>query len=189
MNARTDTLAPAALVAEQPQAQLPATRMSSAGMLMDSAMMDRAMSLARLMAGGRSTVPKHLQNNEGDCMAVVMQSMQWGMNPFAVAQKTHLVNGALGYEGQLVNAVINNSGVLKDRLNFEWFGPWEKIVGKFKLIESKKHEDEHGRPKKFMVPDCQRTSRVLASLAVTSRPRMFSVRVSPAYWVVPIELP
>ncbi|SPX63869.1 Uncharacterised protein [Leclercia adecarboxylata] len=37
-------------------------------------------------------------------MAIIMQAMQWGMNPYAVAQKTHLVNGVLGYEAQLVNA-------------------------------------------------------------------------------------
>lgn len=35
-----------------------------------------------------------------------MQAVQWGMNPFAVAQKTHFVSGKIGYEAQLVNAVI-----------------------------------------------------------------------------------
>lgn len=168
-------------VADAPQVKLPATRMSSAGMLMDPAMMDKAMNLARIMASGRSTVPKHLQGNVGDCMAVVMQSMQWGLNPFTVAQKTHLVNGTLGYEGQLVNAIINNSGVTKDRINFEWFGPWEKIVGKFKLIESKKHEDEHGRPKKFMVPDWDGNDerglgiRVWATIKGESQPRVLEL--------------
>ena len=40
------------------------------------------------------------------CMAVTLQALQWNMSPFAVAQKTHLVNGTLGYEAQLVNAVF-----------------------------------------------------------------------------------
>jgi hypothetical protein len=41
-----------------------------------------------------------------------MQAAQWGMNPFAVAQKTHVVNGTLGYEAQLVNAVVSSSNLL-----------------------------------------------------------------------------
>lgn len=59
-------------------------------------------SFAELMAQSAVTVPKHLAGKPADCMAIVMQAMQWGMNPYAVAQKTHLVNGVLGYEAQLV---------------------------------------------------------------------------------------
>ncbi|MCP6059724.1 recombinase RecT, partial [Klebsiella pneumoniae] len=59
---------------------------------------------AELMAQSRVTVPAHLAGKPADCMAVAMQAAQWGMNPFAVAQKTHVINGALGYEAQLVNA-------------------------------------------------------------------------------------
>ncbi|EAP2971000.1 hypothetical protein D9U37_20365 [Salmonella enterica] len=38
-------------------------------------------------------LPAHLAGKPADCMAIVMQAMQWGMNPYAVAQKTHLVTG------------------------------------------------------------------------------------------------
>jgi len=82
------------------------------------------------MATSKITIPKHLQGNAGDCFAIVMQAMQWGMNPFAVAQKTHLVNGILGYEAQLVNAVINSRAPITTRLNYEWFGDWSKVNGK-----------------------------------------------------------
>lgn len=92
--------------------------------------MDKMLKFAEMMATSRITIPKHLQGNSGDCFAIVMQSMQWGMNPFAVAQKTHLVNGVLGYEAQLVNAVINARAPITTRLNYEWFGDWSKINGK-----------------------------------------------------------
>ncbi|MCV5532933.1 recombinase RecT, partial [Escherichia coli] len=65
--------------------------------------------VAGLMAQAAVTVPEHLRGNPADCMAIIMQAMQWGMNSYAVAQKTHLVNGVLGYEAQLVNAVISSS--------------------------------------------------------------------------------
>lgn len=74
------------------------------------------------MAKGKSTVPAHLQGAPADCMAIAMQAAQWGMNPYAVAQKTHLVNGTLGYEAQLVNAVIGSSRAIKGRFKYEWQG-------------------------------------------------------------------
>lgn len=92
--------------------------------------MDKMLRFSRMMASSKITIPKHLQGNEGDCFAIVMQSMQWGMNPFAVAQKTHLVNGVLGYEAQLVNAVINSRAPITTRLAYEWFGDWSKVNGK-----------------------------------------------------------
>lgn len=93
---------------------------SSASLVMDNASMDKLMRVADMMASGRSTVPAHLQKSAGDCLAVTMQAMQWGMNPFAVAQKTHVVNGALGYEAQLVNAVVQSSGAITGRFHYEY---------------------------------------------------------------------
>ena len=80
--------------------------------------------MAELMAQGKATMPKHLQNAPADCLAIVMQAAQWQMNPFAVAQKTHLVNGTLGYEAQLVNAVISSSAAINGRFKYEYQGQW-----------------------------------------------------------------
>ncbi len=85
---------------------------------------------ADLMAQSKATVPAHLAGKPSDCLAVTMQAAQWGMNPFAVAQKTHVVNGALGYEAQLVNAVVSSSNLLATRLNYRWDGDWSKVNGK-----------------------------------------------------------
>jgi hypothetical protein len=90
--------------------------------------MDQMMRLAEVMAKSICTVPNHLQKNVGDCFAIVMQSAQWGMNPFVVAQKTHIVNGKLGYEAQLVHALINTMSPIKGHLKFEWRGDWDKYI-------------------------------------------------------------
>ncbi|MGS7939249.1 RecT family recombinase [Escherichia marmotae] len=84
--------------------------------------MDRLVRFATLMADSKATVPAHLAGKPADCLAVTMQAAQWGMNPFAVAQKTHIVNGTLGYEAQLVNAVVQNSGAIKGRFHYEYRG-------------------------------------------------------------------
>lgn len=103
------------------------SKMSSLALITNEANMSRVIALAKLMASSKVTVPKHLQGNEGDCMAVCMQAMNWGMNPFAVAQKTHLVNGTLGYEAQLVNAVVQTSGSIKGRFHYEYKGAGAKL--------------------------------------------------------------
>ena len=94
--------------------------------------------VAALMASSACTVPQHLRGNVGDCFAIAMQAAQWGMNPFAVAQKTHIVSGTLGYEAQLVNAVITSMAPTKGRLKFEWFGNWDKVIGNFKEVDNAK---------------------------------------------------
>jgi hypothetical protein len=125
----------------------------STALILDSRHFTQMMAVAEIMARGISTVPRHLQKNTGDCLAVVMQAAQWGMNPFAVAQKTHVVSGTLGYEAQLVNAVVNTMSPTKDRINYEWFGEWSKVMGKFEERESKKKVDEDtGKPLKYRVP-------------------------------------
>lgn len=86
----------------------------------DGPLFERMLRTAELMADGGVTVPAHLRGKVGDCMAIVTQAMAWNMNPYLVAQKTHVVNGALGYEAQLVMAVINTSPLLATRLDFEW---------------------------------------------------------------------
>lgn len=166
--------------------QLMPSTAAAGALLMNDASMDKLERLADLMASGKATVPTHLKGSKGDCFAISLQSMQWGMNPFTVAQKTHLINGTLGYEAQLVAAVINSSGVVLDRFNFEWFGDWDKIIGRFKEVESQTKKDENGRAKKFIVPDWKQTDehglgvKVWATLRGESQPRVLTLLLTQA---------
>nr|WP_231566278.1 MULTISPECIES: RecT family recombinase [unclassified Serratia (in: enterobacteria)] len=99
------------------------------------------MKISEVMANSGAMVPQHFRGQPDACMAVTMQAARWGMDPFVVAQKTHLVNGTLGYEAQLVNAIINSMAPTKDRIHFEWFGEWENIIGKFVTKTSKSGND------------------------------------------------
>lgn len=98
--------------------------------LLGGDILDKVLRLAETMATGRVTCPKHLQGNVGDCAAIIGQAMRWGMDHNAVAQKTHLVNGALGYEAQLIIAVLNSSPLLVTRLDFRWTDGWAGLNGK-----------------------------------------------------------
>jgi len=108
--------------AEQAQ-QLPATPSQAIGDLMlNDRLLEQSMKIAESMASAKVTVPKHLQGNVGDCYAITLQALQWRMNPFVVAQKTHVVNGTLGYEAQLVNAVVAASGAIRGSFSYEYRG-------------------------------------------------------------------
>lgn len=111
-------------VREQNNTQIPA-KIGAAELILGTEQFQKMLSFAEIMAAGKVTVPQHLRGNQGDCLAITMQSVQWGMNPFAVAQKTHIVNGALGYEAQLHNSVVCASGAIRGRFHYEFCGDWD----------------------------------------------------------------
>jgi hypothetical protein len=113
--------------------------MTFMNMMQDGAVMDRMIRFAEIMATGKATIPAELRN-VGDCLAITMQAMNWKMNPFSVAQKTFFISGKIGYEAQLVSAAITNSNAVVGNFGFEWFGPWEKVIGKFEIKRSDKGE-------------------------------------------------
>jgi len=93
------------------------SRRTSMDVCMDDEVYNKMYRMGAMLAGARCTVPEHLAGNEGDC----------------VAQKTHLIHGKLGYEAQLVNAVIHSNGPLVGRLQHRYHGPWENLVGKYEM--------------------------------------------------------
>lgn len=115
------------------------SRRTSMDIIMDDEVYNKMYRMSCMLADAKCTVPEHLAGNKGDCFAVVLQAAQWSMNPFMVAQKTHLIHGKLGYEAQLVNAIIHSNGPLVGRLQHKHHGPWENLVGKYQMVgEGKK---------------------------------------------------
>ena len=110
-------------------------------MMFDPVIADRVLAIAKTLAAGQVTVPEHLRGNVGDCLAIVMQAASWRLNPFAVAQKTHLVQGKLGYEAQLINAIATSLRVIEGRFAYEYVGDWKKIAKKPKMAKSAKGYD------------------------------------------------
>jgi hypothetical protein len=98
---------------------VPASSAGGSGMIPTD--MGAAMRLAEMMSTGR-LVPQHLQKSPGDCLMVVELAMRFRMSPFAVAQCTSVIQGKLMLEGKLVAAAINSSGVLEDRLSYDFAG-------------------------------------------------------------------
>jgi len=92
--------------------------------IMNEGIFAKAKELADFMVHSGVTVPDHLRKNYGDCFAIVLRAIAWGMDPWVVAEKTHIVNGRIGYEAQLINAIVCRSGAITGRFHYQYGGDW-----------------------------------------------------------------
>lgn len=99
---------------------------------------------AATMAAAGPMVGKPFRENKGACLAILTQSMRWGMDPYAVSQKAYVAaangDGPVGYEGQLVAAVVQSIAPLQKRLRCEYLGDGD--TRQIKVIGYLKGEDE-----------------------------------------------
>lgn len=156
----------------------PPGMLDPAALLLDPTRFNAMMQIADIMASGKSTVPVHLRGNPGDCLAIVIMAFQFGVNPYVVADKTFLVSGKLGYEAQLVNILINKSRATRQRIAYEWFGDWGKIIGKFEIKKGDK--GEYRVPGWKMADEEGLGIRVSATLRGEERPRELELLLAQA---------
>jgi hypothetical protein len=83
---------------------------------------------SEVMCQADIALPKHLRGNQGACMAVALQALEWEMSPFAVASKSYSVNGMIAYEAQLIAAVVNTRSGIKGRLKYHYTGSGDDMV-------------------------------------------------------------
>lgn len=81
-----------------------------------------ARDVAYLMASSDKAVRAHLRNNPGACFGIVIQAVEWGLSPYAVANKSYLVNDQIAYESQLIQAVILRRAPIRGRIRFNYEG-------------------------------------------------------------------
>jgi hypothetical protein len=88
--------------------------------------MGEVMEFAKLMAVSQQAVPPHCRNQVGICFGIALAATEWGMSPFAVANKSYVVNDRLSYESQLIHAVIEQRAPIQSRLRHEFIGEGAK---------------------------------------------------------------
>lgn len=96
-------------------------------LMLNPGSMTSLMAFAEMMSKAVATVPQHLIGKPADCLAISMQAMRWGMDPFVVAQKTHIIGGRLGYEAQLVNAVVTATRHIEGTFRYEYKGDGQDL--------------------------------------------------------------
>ena len=92
--------------------------------------LDKMQQFASIMAKGTATLPDYLRDKPGDCLAICLQTLQWGLtNPYTVANQAFFINGKIGYSSQLISAVVQSSDAIKGNFKFEYSEGWSKVQG------------------------------------------------------------
>lgn len=162
--------------ADLPQLASPALRL-----MLDDKLFDRAKLMAKYMSEAAGFIPKHLIGRPEACFAVVSRSLVWNLDPYAVAACTYQTpNGAVGYEGKLVAAVLEASGRIAGGIEHEHFGDWSRIQGKFRKQKSAKGFE-------YAVPDWKTEDEaglgvvISAQLRGEPKPRTYRMLLVQAY--------
>lgn len=96
--------------------------------------MGQVMEFAKMMAVSGSAVPVYLRGNPGGCLAICSRALRWGMDPFAVAEKSYLMKNPksgeerIAYESQIIHAVVTARAPLKQRLRSEIIGTGDERI-------------------------------------------------------------
>ena len=115
--------------------------LSTSTILSDDTKLKSMYKLAEVMSKGNLMIPAHLKGNATDCFAVCLMATRLNLDPFALAQKSYSIKGKLGYEGQLVNALVMNSGLIQGRFHYE-FQEWKDGNGYVRCGAKLKGEDD-----------------------------------------------
>lgn len=112
-----------AVIDHQPAArhQTPALGNAMPGGLMLSSM-DDVYALAQMMCKGGVTVPECFHGKPGACAGVIMQAVEWGMNPYSLANVAYVVSGKIGYEAKMFATLVNTRAPMQRRLRYEFTG-------------------------------------------------------------------
>jgi hypothetical protein len=141
------TQVPSAIVADE-QYGMPTTGMAPGlALLFNDRLYERCKDVARIMAGAKGFTPPHLLDNQMACFGVVQMSITWRLTPQLVAASTYATpGGKIGYEGKLIQAILENSGKLEGGVEYELIGDWNRVRGKHKKATSAKGHE-------YFVPD------------------------------------
>lgn len=147
-------------------AQRPGTELD----LFDETQFGRAMELAKALSSATGWVPRHLLGNPGACLGIVSLSSAWRVNPFLLAAASSDVHGKLLFEAKAVQAGIERSGALKGRLQFAYIGDWDRLAGKFTMVDSARKQDENGNAQKYAKPAWRPEDEEGLAIEVTGTP-------------------
>lgn len=98
------------------------------------ATMAEVTSLAQYMAKCDKAIPAFMRNNPGECMSVIMDGINWQMNPFALARQRYVVNDIGAYMSQVIAAVVKSRAPIVERvINPTYTGDGQALKCSFKL--------------------------------------------------------
>jgi hypothetical protein len=90
--------------------------------------MGQVMEFAKMMATAKVGVPKHLRDQPGVCLRVVLQASRAGLDPYDLATESFVVNDVLAYSAKAIHAMVMSSGWVPGRLELTFTGEGEELT-------------------------------------------------------------
>jgi hypothetical protein len=86
-----------------------------------------AVEFAKIMCQSRHSIPAYLQQNVGDCLALITQSLRWSLEPFWLAQHSYVTNpdakgSLIAYDAAVHAAIVLSKGSIKGRPRYRFAG-------------------------------------------------------------------
>ena len=89
--------------------------------IFNPAVMEQVWRASKLFASS-DMVPKDYRDKPANCFIAIEMAERMGVNPFAVMQNLSIINGKPGMEAKLIIALVNDSGIFVDPLEYEIVG-------------------------------------------------------------------
>ena len=112
------------------------------------------MEKAQLMAKS-PMLPPVFRGDVYGCYALQQLAFQWEMNPVLLAPGIYkaAADAPLSLEGKIVKTLIDKYAPVRDGfVKDEYFGDWDRILGKFETRTSRTKTDKYGNPSVYKVP-------------------------------------
>ncbi len=107
--------------------------------MLDERLFEQVKRLAGIMSRDAIFTPRHLVGKAEACFTVITQAVNWNLDPQFVARCTYQTpGGSIGFEGKLVQAVLDQSGRFVGGPKVRYIGDWSKVIGKFVKATSQK---------------------------------------------------
>lgn len=147
--------------------------------LLDDGLYNRVKQLSAVMANAQGMTPAHLIGKPEACFAIINIALDNRLSPHFVAGHTYQTpNGQIGYDGALVQAILEQSNKFVGAPEFQHVGDWHKIMGKPPQIKT----SQKGR--EFVAPSWTPAEAAAAGVGVIVR---WQVRGEPKPRVWPAE--
>ena len=111
----------------------------SLAILLNPSLYERAKNVAVLMSRATGLTPKWLIGQGEACFSVVTMALDWKLSWHFVARHTYQTpGGSIGFDGALVQSILEASNRFIGSPGFEYRGDWRALAGKFKMQQSQR---------------------------------------------------
>jgi len=125
------------------QGAIPTTRLGAVPVemsyLFDASKFEHLLRVANLFSKS-DLVPKHYQGKVQNCFIALQLSLRLNVEAMTVMQHTYIVHGRPAFEGKFAVALLNQTGIFKDGVRYEYSGDKDDYGCTAYGLDSKRNE-------------------------------------------------